>query len=227
MARAEIPELGERFVVYTAGLDDRKNFDGLFEAWSLLPQDLRDRWQLVMVCQMDALGRNHVRHLADAAGIGKELLLPGFVADDTLRLLYQSTELSVFPSLYEGFGLPVAEALACGAPTIGSNTSAMRELLVPEAQFDPTDGQAMSAAIERALTDDGLREILHLQAARPQTTWDDVADRTIAAYERCWRAGRRRRRTEAACRRRHAAAAGGVGRRRVQLSAHRGASASL
>jgi glycosyltransferase involved in cell wall biosynthesis len=196
MARAAVPELGERFVVYTAGLDDRKNFERLFEAWSLLSGPIRDGWQLVMVCQMDELGRNHLRHLADAVGIGKNLLLPGFVADDTLRFLYQSTDLSVFPSLYEGFGLPVAEALACGAPTIGSNTSAIRELLVPEAQFDPTDAAAMSTAIARALTDAGVRAVLDRQAARPQRTWDDVADRTVAAYEGLLARPRRGRRSK-------------------------------
>ena len=136
-ARAAVPGLAERFVLYTGGVDDRKNFRGLFEGWARVPASLRDTWQLVMVCSMDEPTRNHLRHVARGVGIETGLLLPGYLPDETLRLLYQSTGLFVFPSLYEGFGLPVAEALACGAPTIGSSTSAVAEQLVAEARFEP------------------------------------------------------------------------------------------
>jgi glycosyltransferase involved in cell wall biosynthesis len=183
-ARAAVPGLEERFVLYTAGMDDRKNFQGLFRAWARLPVPVRDRWQLVMVCAMDDPTRNHLLHLAREAGIEARLLLPGYVADEVLRLLYQSTDLFVFPSLYEGFGLPVAEALACGARVIGSGTSAVRELLDPVARFEPADDDAMARAIERALTDADVGEQLDAQAQRALPGWDAVADRTAAAYER-------------------------------------------
>jgi glycosyltransferase involved in cell wall biosynthesis len=136
-----------------------------------------------MVCGMDDPTRNHLVHLAREVGIESRLLLPGFVTDAVLRLLYQSTDLFVFPSLYEGYGLPIAEALACGARTIGSNTSATAELLVPEAQFDPTDDGAIASAIERALTDDRTRAALDGQAQRPRPGWDAVADRMAEVYE--------------------------------------------
>jgi glycosyltransferase involved in cell wall biosynthesis len=183
-ARAAVTGLEDRFVLYTAGMDDRKNFEGLFRAWARLPAAVRDRWQLVMVCAMEPLTRNHVEHLARGYGIEPRLLLPGFVPDAVLRLLYQSTDLFVFPSLYEGFGLPVAEALACGARTIGSNTSAVAELLEPEARFDPASDDAIAAAIERALTDDAQGAVLDGQALRALPSWDRVADRTAEAYER-------------------------------------------
>ena len=114
-ARAAVPGLEARFVLYTAGMDDRKNFHALFRAWRRLPEPVRDGWQLVMVCSMDDPTRNHVEYLARGAGIESRLLLTGFVPDAVLQLLYQSTDLFVFPSLYEGYGLPVAEALACGS----------------------------------------------------------------------------------------------------------------
>jgi glycosyltransferase involved in cell wall biosynthesis len=183
-ARAAVPGLEERFVLYTAGMDDRKNFQGLFRAWSRIPAAIRDRWQLVMVCAMDDPTRNHIVHLAREAGIEARLLLPGFVADEVLRLLYQSTDLFVFPSLYEGFGLPVAEALACGARVIGSGTSAVQELLDPVARFEPADDDAMAAAIARALTDANVGEQLDAQARHARPGWDAVADRTAEAYER-------------------------------------------
>lgn len=182
-ARNAIPGLAERFVLYTAGLDDRKNFHGLFRAWAKLPVEVRRAWQLVMVCQMDDGSRNHLEHLAHEAGIADDLLMPGFVSDDTLRLLYQSTGLFVFPSLYEGYGLPVAEARACGAPTIGSNSSSIQELLAPGAQFDPADDASIADAIARALTDDAHRATL-VDAGPPLVDWATVADRTVEQYER-------------------------------------------
>jgi glycosyltransferase involved in cell wall biosynthesis len=183
-ARAAVPELEERFVLYTGGMDDRKNFHGLFRAWSLLPSAVRDAWQLVMVCSMDDPTRNHLVHLAREAGIETRLLLPGFVSDAVLRLLYQSTDLFVYPSLYEGYGLPVAEALACGARAIGSGTSSVAELLVPGARFDPAQDGAIAGAIEKALTDDATRAMLDDQARRSLPGWDVVADRVADAYER-------------------------------------------
>ncbi len=183
-ARAAVPGLEPRFVLYTAGMDDRKNFLGLFRAWAGLPVAIRDGWQLVMVCSMDALTRNHIEHLARGLGIESRLLLPGFVPDAVLRRLYQSTDLFVFPSLYEGYGLPVAEALACGARTIGSATSSVGELLVPEAQFDPASDDAIAGAIERALTDAPTGAALDAQAERKLPDWDAIADRVAGAYER-------------------------------------------
>ncbi|MGO9874423.1 MAG: glycosyltransferase [Acidimicrobiia bacterium] len=182
-ARAAVPGLEARFVLYTAGMDDRKNFHGLFRAWARLPESVRNEWQLVMVCKVDDGTRDYLVHLARAAGIESRLLLPGFVPDGVLQLLYQSTDLFVFPSLYEGYGLPIAEALACGARTIGSNTSAVAELLVPEARFDPDSDDAIATAIERALTDDSRRAMLDAQARRPLPGWDSVADRVAGAYE--------------------------------------------
>ncbi len=183
-ARAAVPGLEPRFVLFTGGIDDRKNFKGLFRAWARLPDAVREQWQLVMVCSMDDPTRNHLVHLAGEVGIESRLLLTGFVPDAVLRLLYQSTELFVFPSLYEGFGLPVAEALACGARAIGSSTSAVAEQLVPEARFDPADDDAVATAMRRGLTDAAFGAVLDAQARRPQPSWDAVADRTAEAFER-------------------------------------------
>jgi glycosyltransferase involved in cell wall biosynthesis len=182
-ARAAVTGLEERFVLYTGGMDDRKNFQGLFRAWARLPREVREGWQLVMVCSMDEPTRNHLVHLAREAGIETRLLLPGFVPDAVLRLLYQSTDLFVFPSLYEGYGLPVAEALACGARTIGSSSSAVGELLVPDARFDPERDDAIAGAIEKALTDDATRSVLDDQARRARPDWDTIGDRVAEAYE--------------------------------------------
>ncbi|HYH47994.1 MAG TPA: glycosyltransferase, partial [Acidimicrobiia bacterium] len=91
--------------------------------------------------------------------------------------------LFVFPSLYEGYGLPVAEALACGAPVLAAGTSSLPEIVGAEALFDPTDPAVMTAAINRGLSDREFRSRLLAAAGRPPSTWADVAGATVAAWK--------------------------------------------
>ena len=154
-------------MLYTAGMDDRKNFQACSARGARLPAAVRDALAArdgVQHGRPDAQPPRAPRARGRASSRG--CCCPGFVPDAVLRLLYQSTDLFVFPSLYEGYGLPVAEALACGARTIGSGTSSVAELLVPEAQFDPGDDDAIAAAIERALTDDATRRDARRAGAR-------------------------------------------------------------
>ena len=182
-ARAAVPGLGERFMVYNGAIDPRKNLDRLVEAYATLPAAIRDRWQLVLVCRADPLQANHYRVMAERLGAGGQVLLPGYVSDEALVSLYQSTDLSVFPSLYEGYGLPVVEAQACGAPVIAADNSSLAELVDSDARFDATDVTAMADAMERGLTDIDFRAKLEASAKRPPPNWADVADRGAAVYQ--------------------------------------------
>ena len=181
-ARAAVPHLEERFVLYTAGIEHRKNLERLVEAYAALPVDVRDRYQLVVACRVDELERHHYEHRAIELGMPGRVLLTGFVPEPVLVLLNQAAELAVFPSLYEGLGLPVLEALACGTPAIGARASAVPELLEDRALFDPTDVADITGALRRALTDPGARRSL-LDAARTgRPTWAAVATRTAEVY---------------------------------------------
>lgn len=182
-ARSAVPGLLEHFVLYTGGMEYRKNVEGLLAAFAALPPPVLADRQLVIACRLTALDRNHLFHRAGALGVQDKLLLPGFVPDGVLRLLYQASELFVFPSLYEGYGLPVAEAMACGAPVLAARTPALAELVGEEALFDPRSTGSMASAMGRALTDAGLRARLVAASERPATTWRDVADATAAAYQ--------------------------------------------
>ncbi len=181
-AMARVAGLEAPYVVYTGGPEPRKNMERLIEAWSRLLEPVRSAWQLAIVCKLDPLQDNHYRTLAARAGVADRVLLTGYVPDETLRLLYQGTDLVVFPSMYEGYGLPVAEGLACGAPAIASATSSLTDLVPPEATFDPYDTAAVTAAIAAALTDDRHRGMLLEWARRPPDRWADVAHRTAAVY---------------------------------------------
>ena len=138
-ARARVSGLAAEFVLYTGGTDGRKNVEGLLNAWARVAPAIRARYQLVIVCSVGPLQQNHWEQLGDQHGFGDSLLVTGFVPEDDLILLYQSTRLFVHPSLYEGSWLPAAEAMACGAPTIAANAGALPEAVPPGALFDPTD----------------------------------------------------------------------------------------
>jgi glycosyltransferase involved in cell wall biosynthesis len=138
----------------------------------------------VLACHLPPPRRNHLEVMADRLGFGEGFLATGFVPEDALVLLNQAADLLVMPSLHEGFGFPVAEALACGTPAIGSDRTSIPELLPADGLFDPTDVPAAATAIERALTDGDHRRALLAWAARPRRTWHDVARGTIESYDR-------------------------------------------
>jgi glycosyltransferase involved in cell wall biosynthesis len=190
-AREAVSGLQTGYVLYTGGIEPRKNVSRLLEAYAGLPEDLRDAHQLVIVCRV--LPDERVRLDAELAGLGisNHVLFPGYVADSDLVALYQACHLFVFPSLYEGFGLPVAEAAACGASVLASGTSSLVELVPEDARFDPHEPASITAALGRALTDESYRAGLRLEEL---PSWRDVAARTAEAYDDVQRSRRRGRR---------------------------------
>lgn len=175
------------FVMYTGGIDYRKNIEGLIEAYAALPGDVRCKHQLAVICQVRESDRVRLKRLAAQCGLAQdELVLTGYVSDDDLVSLYNCTALFVFPSLHEGFGLPVLEAMSCGAPVIGANTSSIPEVIGrADAMFDPASVPAMTAAMAHVLADaafaDGLRA--HGLAQARLFSWDASAKRALAAFE--------------------------------------------
>ena len=151
LAQHVVPGLEPRFVLYPAGSDGRKNVEALVVAFGRLPEALRRSRQLVVVGQLPASMANHFRYVAEREGIDGRVLCPGHVSDETMLRLYQATELLCFPSLIEGFGLPVAEAMACGAVAVVSDVDPLRDLVAPEARFDPHSPAAIAASMQRAL----------------------------------------------------------------------------
>jgi len=175
------------FVLYTGGIDYRKNIEGLIEAYAMLPAPARQNLQLVIVCSVRPADRQRLQIIAQKHGLADhEVVLTGFVPEAELVQLYNLARLFVFPSLHEGFGLPVLEAMACGTPAIGSNCSSIPEVLGLEAAlFDPSQPRFIAQAMGRTLNDDAflahLRE--HGLARAKQFSWSKSADRALAALE--------------------------------------------
>jgi glycosyltransferase involved in cell wall biosynthesis len=128
-----------------------------------------------------------------ALGLTDKVRLLGFVPDEDLPALYGLAEVFAFPSLYEGFGLPVLEAMACGAPVICSNTSSLPEVAGEAAiQLAPTDVRGWTEALGRLMSDGALCATLRqrgLQQAH-RFTWENTARQTYAIYQEVYAAHR-------------------------------------
>jgi glycosyltransferase involved in cell wall biosynthesis len=192
LLQERLPWLEAGYVLYTGGIEPRKNIDRLLEAYSGLPPALRSRHQLVIVCRVLPPERALLDARLRRLGVAGRVRFPGFVEEEDLLRLYQAAELFVFPALYEGFGLPIAEAIASGTPVIASRSSALTELVTDEeALFDPRETAAIRATLERALSDEALRERLRSRVLDEWHTWRGVARRTAEAYEELAEGGRR------------------------------------
>ncbi|MEM2592743.1 MAG: glycosyltransferase family 1 protein [Thermofilaceae archaeon] len=179
--------LPEHFILYVGTIEPRKNLVALLEAYAaILTRNTQHAIRLVIVGKKGWLYEGFFRRLREL-GLEERVHFTGYVPDEDLPALYSAADLFVFPSLYEGFGLPVLEAMACGVPVVCSNTSSLPEVAGDAALLvNPTDVQALAAAIERALTDEALRASLRargMERAR-RFTWEETALRTLKVYQR-------------------------------------------
>lgn len=174
------------YIMYSGAFDGRKNLERLLKAFSLLRDDIRTKYDLVFVGKHSEFEQQHIMQLAQKLGISEQLVLTGYTPDKDLVALYSQCSLFVFPSLHEGFGLPALEAMTCGAPTIGSNTTSIPEVIgLADALFDPTDTQEISDKITNILMDESFQQRLrnHGLKQAKKFSWDECAKRTINAFE--------------------------------------------
>ena len=175
--------LPERFILYVGTIEPRKNLTTLLEAFHhlLATYDLR----LVIVGKKGWLYERFFRRLREL-GLENRVLFTGYVPDEDLPAIYSAADLFVFPSLYEGFGLPVLEAMACGTPVICSNTSSLPEVAGDAALLvDPTDARALTGAMEQVLTNERLWATLRAKGMERARgfTWEKAAYRTWEVYQ--------------------------------------------
>lgn len=175
------------FIMYTGGIDHRKNIDGLLKAYAVLPEALRSAHQLLIVCHASADAQQTLRHLASNLRLPDgDVVLAGFVPDDDLVALYNLCAAFVFPSWHEGFGLPALEAMACGAPVVASNLTSLPEVVGRvDALFDPHDPRAIAGKLAQVLQDESFCNALraHGPAQAARFSWAESARRALDAFE--------------------------------------------
>ena len=166
--------------------DPRKQTLELISAFADLKKQRNEPLQLVITCNVSSETREQWENHARSLGIQpSDVVITGIVTDTDLRTLYSSCHLFVEPSLYEGFGSPPAEAAACGAVVITSNTSSLPEVLQnPEATFDPKNRLELVDLMNLALSDEQFRLTNRARsgAALQHHTWEVVCDKAFAAF---------------------------------------------
>ena len=178
--------LPERFVLFVGTIEPRKNLPILFEAMASRRERGLEMWRVVVVGKPGWLYEPIYRRVTKL-GLQDQVHFTGYVGDHDLPAIYGAATLLAMPSHYEGFGLPVLEAMACGTPVVCSNTSSLPEvagdaaLLVP-----PDDARAWNEAITRVLNDDALRASLRERglAHAARFTWEQAARHTADLYRR-------------------------------------------
>ena len=177
------------YVLCVGAVEERKNLTGLIRAYGTLPVALRQKHPLVATGWNDEHGLPPLRKLAAQVGLsnGELRLLTDFVPDRDLPALYRGSAVAICPSLHEGFGLPVLEAMACGVAALCSNVSSLPEVMDrTDAQFDPHDPASIAHRLRTTLEDDTFRSDLAAYGLdrAAQFTWAKTAQRAWQAAER-------------------------------------------
>jgi glycosyltransferase involved in cell wall biosynthesis len=177
-------KLPQWFILSLSTLEPRKNFPRLIAAYAQLRRQTGLPHELVIVGNHGWL-YDEVYDQVRKEGQGDRVHLPGFVADEDLPALYTLADLFAFPSLYEGFGIPPLEAMACGTPVVASNNSSLPEAVGAAGLLvDATDVEGLADAMARVLGNANLRvrlsDLGRAQAAR--FTWQDAAQKLLETY---------------------------------------------
>jgi glycosyltransferase involved in cell wall biosynthesis len=175
--------LPEGYILFVGSVEERKNLRRLLLAYA----HLRTRGETRSLVIVGICGRKSVTivETLEALDLEQHAILTGYVPDDVLPALYSGADLFVFPSLYEGFGLPPLEAMACGTPVVCSNTASLPEVVGDAAvTVDPCDVEALAEAMYCVLTDVALSAELRAKGLEraEQFTWERTARETVAVY---------------------------------------------
>lgn len=176
--------ISDAFIMFAGGIDFKKNIEGLITAYSNLPQNMINRNQLVITGKASKEQIQKYSDLAKNNGVEGRVIFTGFIPKEDLIALYNTTELLVFPSLYEGFGLPVIEAMACGTRVITSNVSSLKEIAQGHALLiNPKSTRSIAKGILTMLE----KPVEALELAEKSVdyaksfTWEKVAKLTMEA----------------------------------------------
>ena len=189
-ARSEVRDrygIREEYILHLGSLQPRKNLERLLDAFAMLQE--RQDLHLVLAGKKGWLYEPLFKHVRES-GLEARVRFVGYVPQADLPALISGARLLAFPSLYEGFGFPVLEAMACGTPVVCSNTSSLPEVAGDAALLvDPTNARDLAHAISRVLEDGALAQELAQKGLRRanQFSWERCAAQSLAVLERAGR----------------------------------------
>lgn len=174
------------FVLYVGSAYPHKNLKGLLKAWKMFIDKYGNNYQLVLVGG-DSYFYDLLKKSDEARGLREIPVFTGFLDDNELSQLYQKAKLYIFPSFYEGFGLPPLEAMTHNVPVVSSNRSCLPEVLGEAAlYFDPENIEQISETINHGLTDENARFDLRVKAREElrRYSWDNLTKQTLEVYKK-------------------------------------------
>lgn len=176
----------KEFMLYTGVWRGHKNLVNLIKSFGILRGEEGFEAQLVITGNEDPY-YPEVKRTVVELGLEHDVIFPGMVSDEELVSLYQSAKLYVFPSLYEGFGLPPLEAMRCGTPVVASKTACIPEVCGEDnaLYFDPYDSTDMANSIRRVWLDETLQKDLREHGLKHSLkfSWEKMAEKTLNLYE--------------------------------------------
>ena len=175
-----------RFIMCTGGDDKRKNLESLVTAYAQMPRELIDEYQLVIVCRLSENTMRQFTEIAERYNVSGRVVCTNFVTDNELIRLYHMASLMAFPSQYEGFGLPIVEAWACGVPVLTSNNSSLGEIAGSAAILvDPFSIEDITRGLVTALKDTNLATFVEKGFQRlKEFNWIKTSDLVISARQK-------------------------------------------
>lgn len=181
--------ISKNYILSVCTLEPRKNLKSLIAAYCAMPS--RRDYQLVLVGMTGWIGSDFFRDL-EQSGVMENILVTGYVPSSELAPIYTGAELFVFPSLYEGFGLPVLEAMQCGCPVITSNSSSIPEVAGDAAvMLDPEDVKELASSMEQIIGDTSLKHAMSSKGLRRAGlfSWEKSARKLLETLSSIDRAG--------------------------------------
>ncbi|MGH4117962.1 glycosyltransferase family 4 protein [Clostridium sp.] len=181
----DIYNLEKPFILYLGGFSERKNVASVITAFSTIYKDLNKEYNLVIVGGYKDSSQTLIK-LTSELKIESKVIFTGFVPEEHLPIFYNGCDAFVYPSFYEGFGLPPLEAMSCGAPVIASNLTSIPEVVGDAGiLINPYNISEISFAIGNLLSNESLREELSIKGLKraSEFSWQNTASNTLKVYE--------------------------------------------
>ena len=179
--------LPKNYILYVGTIEPRKNIPSLLKAYRIFKNACPSLEYSLIIAGEKGWMYSKIFDMVEELNLKDNVRFLGYVSDRDLPLLYNSAQLFVYPSLYEGFGLPPLEAMACGVPVITSNTSSLPEIVGDAGvMVDPLDETALASAISRVLNDSALRDNMIKNGIKraEEFSWEKTAEKSMQIYQK-------------------------------------------